>query len=153
LARPTKAPPRALIKPFVALHNLIYRASGGRMAGRFGKGPVLLLTVKGRKTGKPQTVPLIYIETDRGHAVIASFAGSPTHPAWYLNLEAASGGEIQVGRRHIRVRAERVPRESVRYDDIWRRAVAVYPDYETYKIRTTRQIPIVELLPENRGTG
>ena len=82
-----KTPPRALIKVFVALHNFIYRVSGGRVAGRFGKGPVLLLTVKGRKTGKPQTVPLIYIATDRGFAVIASFAGSPTHPAWYLTCK------------------------------------------------------------------
>ena len=92
-----KTPPRALIKVFVALHNFIYRVSGGRVAGRFGKGPVLLLTVKGRKTGKPQTIPLIYVAIDGGFAVIASFAGSPTHPAWYLNLQAAGAANVQVG--------------------------------------------------------
>ena len=148
MAGPAKTPPRALIKPLVALHNFIYRVSGGRVAGRFGKGPVLLLTVRGRKTGKAQTVPLIYIATDRGYALIASFAGSPTHPAWYLNLEAAGRAEIQVGARHMHVRAEAVARDSGRYDDIWRRAVALYPDYDTYKARTTRQIPIIELVPE-----
>ena len=148
MAGPAKTPPRALIKPFVALHNFIYRVSGGRVAGRFGKGPVLLLTVKGRKTGKPQTVPLIYIATDRGFAVIASFAGSPTHPAWYLNLQAAGAANVQLGVKQMRVRAEAVPHQSARYDNIWRRAVALYPDYATYKTRTARQIPIVELLPE-----
>jgi deazaflavin-dependent oxidoreductase (nitroreductase family) len=93
-------------------------------------------------------VPLIYIATGRGYAVIASFAGSPTHPAWYLNLEAAGSADIQVRGKRLRVRAEPVPRESDRYDEIWSRAVALYPDYETYKTRTTRHIPVVELLPE-----
>jgi deazaflavin-dependent oxidoreductase (nitroreductase family) len=148
VAQPAKAPSRALIKPFVALHNAIYRLSGGRIAGHFGKGPVLLLTVKGRKSRKPLTVPLIYVATERGYAVIASFAGSSTHPAWYLNLQAAGSADIQVGGRRLGVRAVPVPHESDRYDEIWRRAVALYPDYETYKRRTTRQIPVVELLPE-----
>ena len=149
MAQSAKTPSRALIKPFVALTNAIYRLSGGRLAGHFGNGPVLLLTVPGRKTGKPQTVPLIYVETDRGYAIIASFAGSPTHPAWYLNLEAAGAADVQVGAKRMRVRAERVPHESARYGEIWRRAVALYPDYETYKTRTTRQIPIVELVPQH----
>ena len=148
MTRSAKSPPRALIKPFVALHNAIYRASGGRIAGHFGKGPVLLLTVRGRKSGKRQTVPLIYVATEQGYAIIASFAGSPTHPAWYLNLTAAGAADIQVGGRHMRVRALPVGRDSPRYDDIWRRAVALYPDYDTYKARTTRQIPIVELVPD-----
>src|SRR5437764_2480570 len=112
MAQSAKTPSRALIKPFVALHNAIYRLSGGRLAGHFGKGPVLLLTVSGRKSGKPQTVPLIYVETDRGYAIVASFAGSPTHPAWYLNLEAAGVADIQVGARRMRARAESVPHDS-----------------------------------------
>ena len=148
LARPAKPPPRALIRPFVALHNFIYRLSAGRVAGRFGKGPVLLLTVQGRKSGRRQTVPLIYVATERGYAIIASFAGSPTHPAWYLNLEAAGEADIQVGGGRTHVLAEAVPSESQHYADIWRRAVALYPDYETYKKRTTRRIPIVELIPQ-----
>jgi len=148
MAQAGKTPPRALIKPLVALHNAIYRISGGRLGGYFGKGPVLLLTVKGRKSGKAQTVPLIYIATDRGYALIASFAGSPTHPAWYLNLTAAGAADIQVGGRRLHMRAEPVPRESPHYDDLWRRGVALYPDYETYKARTTRIIPIVELVAE-----
>ncbi|HLY07604.1 MAG TPA: nitroreductase/quinone reductase family protein [Rhizomicrobium sp.] len=148
MAQAAKTPPRALIKPMVALHNVIYRVSGGRLGGHFGKGPVLLLMVKGRKSGKAQTVPLIYVATDRGYAIIASFAGSPTNPAWYLNLTAAGSADIQVGAKRLRVRPEGVQRESADYDDIWRRAVALYPDYETYKTRTTRVIPIVELVPQ-----
>ena len=148
MAAPAKTPPRALIKLMVAIHNAIYRWSGGRVGGYFGKGPVLLLTVRGRKSGKPQTVPLIYVTAAQGYAVIASFAGSPTHPAWYLNLQAAGGAEIQVGGKRLLVGAETVPPGTPQYDDIWRRAVALYPDYETYKARTTRQIPIMKLMPD-----
>jgi deazaflavin-dependent oxidoreductase (nitroreductase family) len=147
MAERGRTPPRTLIKPMVAIHNAIYRLSGGRVWGHFGKGPVLLLTVKGRKSGKPQTIPLIYVATARGYAVIASFAGSPTHPAWYLNLQAAGAAEIQVGSKRMWVRSEAVPFGGPHYEDIWHRAVALYADYETYKARTERQIPIVELLP------
>lgn len=143
-----RTPPRALIRPLVALHNLIYRASGGRVGGHFGKGPVLLLTVKGRRTGKPQTVPLIYVQTERGYAVIASFAGSPVHPAWYLNLHGAGRAEIELGAKRQHVVASDIAYGSPTYDDIWRRAVALYPDYETYKARTARRIPVVELVTE-----
>lgn len=149
MAGPARTPPKALIRAFVALVNMIYRLSGGRIAGRFGGGPVLLLTVKGRKSGRPMTVPVLYVKTDRGYAVVASFAGSPVHPAWYLNLDAAGFADAQIRSRRLRVKAETLDPNSARYTDIWRKAVAMYPDYETYKARTTRRIPIVELLPEN----
>jgi deazaflavin-dependent oxidoreductase (nitroreductase family) len=142
-----RPPPKFLVKSVVGVHNFLYRISGGRIGGSFSGAPVLLLTVKGRKSGTPQTVPLLNITTDRGFALIASFAGSPKHPAWYLNLEAAGVAEVQVGGRHIRVRAETVDPECERYRTIWRDAAALYPDYDTYQTRTTRRIPIVELVP------
>lgn len=139
-------PPKFLVKSAVAIHNFLYRASGGRIGGRYAGAPVLLLTVKGRKSGTPQTVPLLNITTDRGYALIASYAGSPKHPAWYLNLEAAGVAEVQVGNRRIAVRAENVDPESERYRQIWQQAVALYPDYDTYQTRTSRRIPVVELI-------
>jgi len=144
---PSGPPPKFFVKPAVALHNFLYRISGGRVGGTFSGAPVLLLKVKGRKSGELRTVPLLYVTTDRGFAVIASFAGSPKHPDWYLNLDAAGVAEIDVRGRRIRVRAETLDPESGRYRDIWRDAAALYPDYDTYQTRTTRRIPIVELVP------
>jgi deazaflavin-dependent oxidoreductase (nitroreductase family) len=144
---PGGRPPKFLVKSAVAVHNFLYRRSGGRLGNRLSGAPVLLLTVKGRKSGTPRTVPLLYVTTDRGFALIASFAGSPNHPDWYLNLDAAGVGEIQVRDRRIRVRAEMVDADSERYRKIWRDAAALYPDYDTYQTRTTRRIPIVELIP------
>ncbi len=141
------APSKGMVKGFVGLHTFLYRLSGGAIGGKFGQAPVLILTVKGRKSGKLQTIPLCYVKTERGYAVIASFRGAPSHPTWYLNLEAAGVATIEVGRRKIGVRSETVPFGSERYQALWRAAVAIYPDYESYRQRTTREIPIVELVP------
>ena len=140
-------PPKFLVKWAVAVHNFLYRNSGGRLGYRLSGAPVLLLTVKGRKSGEPRTVPLLYVTTDRGYALIASFAGSPKHPDWYLNLDAAGVADIQIRDRRMRVRAETADPASERYRKIWSDAATLYPDYDTYQTRTTRRIPIVELVP------
>jgi deazaflavin-dependent oxidoreductase (nitroreductase family) len=144
---PSGPPPKFLVKSAVAVHNFLFRISGGRVGSRFSGAPVLLLTVKGRKSGAPRTVPLLYVTTDKGFALIASFAGSPKHPDWYLNLDATGIADIQIRDRRMRVRTETVDFESERYQKIWQDAAALYPDYDTYQTRTTRRIPIVELIP------
>jgi deazaflavin-dependent oxidoreductase (nitroreductase family) len=144
---PNGPPPKFVVKSAVAVHNFLYRISGGRLGGKFSGAPVLLLKVKGRKSGELRTVPLLYVMTDRGFALIASFAGSPKHPDWYLNLEAAGMAEIDLRGRRTAVRAETVDPDSERYRNIWRDAAALYPDYDTYQTRTARRIPVVELVP------
>jgi deazaflavin-dependent oxidoreductase (nitroreductase family) len=140
-------PPKAFVKAAVAVHNSLFRISGGRMGGRFSGAPVLLLTVKGRKSGTLRTVPLLYVTTDKGFALIASFGGAQKHPDWYLNLEAAGIADVQIRDRHMRVRVEIVDPDSGRYREIWNEAAALYPDYNTYQTRTSRKIPVVELIP------
>lgn len=142
------SPPVWLVKPIIGLHAAIYRLSGGAAGGRLGKAPVALVTVPGRKSGKPLTSPLIYVDTDRGYAVIASFGGAAKHPAWYLNLKAAGRATMQIGRRRFEVRVEEAIVDSDRYRSIWRDAAALYPPYNAYQTRTERRIPVVELLPE-----
>jgi deazaflavin-dependent oxidoreductase (nitroreductase family) len=142
-------PPKPFVKAAVAVHNFLFRISGGRIGSRFAGAPVLFLTVKGRKSGTPRTVPLLYVTTERGFALIASFAGAQKHPDWYLNLEAAGVADVQIRDRRMRVRVEDVPPDSDRYRIIWNGAAALYPDYDTYQTRTTRKIPIVELIPLN----
>lgn len=141
-------PPEPLVRLFSAANVWLYRISAGRLGNRIKGAPVLLLTVAGRRSGKPRTLPLVYIVTERGHALIASKGGAPRHPAWYLNLAAARTAEIQLGARRSRVRVEIVDPASPRYAEIWQKGLSVYPDYAAYKARTRRVIPIVELVPE-----
>ena len=94
----------AISELFFRVHPWIYRKSGGRILGRFGDSPVLLLETRGRKTGLPRTNGLVYLEREGGWAVAASWAGEPKHPVWYGNLMAQRDATIQVGDRRIPVR-------------------------------------------------
>ena len=145
--KPQSPPPEWLMKAFIAGHVALYRLSGGALGATMGKAPVALVTTRGRKSGNLITLPLIYVKTKQGYAVIASRGGAPKHPAWYLNLKAAGAAIITVGRHQISVRVEEPPVDSARYAAIWRDAVAVYPEYEAYQAKTERRIPVVELVP------
>src|SRR5947209_20054821 len=94
-----------MLKLLSQLHVFLYKASGGRIGGRFKAAPVLLLTTTGRKTGKRRTTPLLYGEDAGRYVVVASVGGAPKHPAWYLNLSSHPEAVIQVGRRQLGVQA------------------------------------------------
>lgn len=122
----------------------IYRRSRGKIMGRFpGGAPVCLLTTRGRKSGNPRTVPLLYLQDGADWVVVASQGGAPQHPGWYLNLEARPTAELEIGERRFAVQARRVGEEEKAA--LWPRLVAIYPPYEQYQRRTTRSIPVVRL--------
>jgi len=70
------------------LHAAIYRSTGGRLIGRVGGQPVLLLETVGRRTGARRTTPVQYLADDDMFVVVVSNAGAARRPAWYLNLRA-----------------------------------------------------------------
>jgi F420H(2)-dependent quinone reductase len=125
------------------LHARIYRLTGGRLVGRVGKAPILLLTTTGRRSGLQRTSPLLYLRDGERLAIVASFGGSPTHPAWYLNVTSSPQVEVQVGRDRFPATARTAtPDERER---LWPTFVSVYAGYARYQQKTTRQIPIVLL--------
>jgi deazaflavin-dependent oxidoreductase (nitroreductase family) len=138
---------RHAFRLFAALHRRAYRATGGRLGGRILGAPVLLLTTTGRRSGRRRTTPLLYLEDRTALVVVASNGGAPTHPAWYLNLEADPDVEVQVGHEHRALRARTA--DAVERARLWPRAVALYGPYEEYQEKTEREIPVVLL--EARG--
>ena len=126
-------------------HAAIYRASGGKVAGRMFNSPVLLLITTGRKTGKERTTPLLYVEDGENLVVVASVGGAPKHPDWYWNLKANPEARVQIQDRTLRVRAEKAEGEEKRR--LWRRVIEMYPPYEDYQRRTEREIPVFVLRP------
>ncbi|MGL1539776.1 nitroreductase/quinone reductase family protein, partial [Vibrio parahaemolyticus] len=79
------------------MHVALFRMTGGRFGGKFpGGAPVLLLTVKGRKTGKPRTSPLLYLEDGETIVVVASKGGAPEDPLWFKNLLANPEVEVEM---------------------------------------------------------
>jgi F420H(2)-dependent quinone reductase len=125
------------------VHKRVYRVTGGKIGGRIGKLPVLLLTTIGRKSGQPRTQPLAYTRAGDGYAVIASKGGAPQHPLWYLNLRANPLAEVTVGRQTRKVRARDA--EGEERERLWRALADLYPGYDRYAQKTSRRIPVVVL--------
>ncbi len=115
--------------------------------GGSGMVPTLLLVTKGRRSGDPITLPLIYSETDGGYVVIASKGGAPTHPAWYLNLDADPKVRIQVGAERMDAIARTA--SGAERQRLWQQMVDLYDPYTAYQERTEREIPVVVLEPAN----
>lgn len=131
------------LKVMSALHTAILRAFKGRVLGNFGAAPVLLLTTRGRKSGKSRTVPLLYLRDGDRFIVIASKGGAPEHPDWYFNLEATPNATVQIGERSMPVTAQTL--SGPERERLWREATRLYPGYRDYERKTTRTIPVVAL--------
>jgi deazaflavin-dependent oxidoreductase (nitroreductase family) len=133
-------------KLYSRLNTSLYRVSGGKLGGRWSHGePIMLLTYKGRKSGQSYTKPLVYMRDGETIVTVASKAGVSKHPEWYLNLQANPDCEVEIGREKRRVRARAANDEERRR--LWPKLVALNPDFETYKARTTREFPILLLTP------
>jgi deazaflavin-dependent oxidoreductase (nitroreductase family) len=135
---------------WVARHVRGYVESGGAKGHRWHGATTLLLTTRGRRTGKLRRTALIY-GRDRGrYVVVASNGGARRHPSWYLNLVANPDVRLQVGPDLLTARADTATvRQKPR---LWRLMVSIWPEYERYQTRTSRDIPVVILEPlEKRG--
>jgi deazaflavin-dependent oxidoreductase (nitroreductase family) len=135
--------PNLLFRIVGSIHRRLYLLTGGKVGGRIGKLPVLLLTTTGRKSGQPRTQPLAFTMTGGGYAVIASKGGSPRHPLWYLNLRANPLADVTLGRETRNVRARDA--HGAERERLWRALADLYPGYDRYAQKTSRQIPVVVL--------
>jgi len=120
-----------------------YRATGGRVTGRFAGRPLLLLTTTGARSGRPFTTPLNYsVDGDR-LIVIASRGGSPSHPDWYHNLVANPEVTIELGVETFRAWASTA--EEPERTRLFEQQAAQMPFFAEYQRQVARQIPVVVL--------
>jgi deazaflavin-dependent oxidoreductase (nitroreductase family) len=123
-----------------------YEGSGGTSGTTLKGRPVIVLTSVGAKSGKLRKTALMRVEHNGEYAVVASLGGAPKHPVWYFNLLAEPHVELQDGP----VKRDYMAREVTGDEKAlwWERAVAAYPDYADYQVKTDRQIPVFVLTPE-----
>jgi F420H(2)-dependent quinone reductase len=133
----------ALQNMLTAAHIFIYRSTRGIIGGRMLNSDVLLLTTKGRKTGKPWTVPLLYLPDGDDLVLVASNGGVPKHPGWYLNLQANPVVEIEI--MGVRKQARTRTATAEEKQRLWPLVTAMYPGYIQYQAITNRDIPLVLL--------
>jgi len=132
----------AFVRFLSQFHVAAYRLSGGW-------GPLnrntLILTTRGRKSGREISKPLLYFEDQGKIYLVASYGGNDSPPAWYLNLSKNPAVKAEVGRSVRNCRARTLTEREAK--PIWPGLLAIYPAYAEYQKKTTRQIPIVELAP------
>ncbi|HEY7256678.1 MAG TPA: nitroreductase family deazaflavin-dependent oxidoreductase [Solirubrobacterales bacterium] len=127
------------------LNTPLYRLSGGRIGGKVGRAPVLLLTTTGRKSGRPRTCPVVYLEEDGRFVVINTNAGNAPAPAWSLNLRANPDAEVEIGDDRHRVRARIAGGEE--RADLWRKHNVQYSGFDEYAEKLGRDIAVFVLDP------
>jgi deazaflavin-dependent oxidoreductase (nitroreductase family) len=126
-------------------HIRAYRESGGEVGYIWNGVPTLLLTVIGRRTGRQLTSALIFGRNGDDYLVVASKGGAPSHPSWYLNLQANPQANIQVKAEALPVLARTASSEEK--PRLWKVMTDLWPNYDAYQSRTDRDIPVVVLTP------
>jgi deazaflavin-dependent oxidoreductase (nitroreductase family) len=124
-------------------HARRYIETGGRDGHIWEGVTTLLLTTMGRRSGESRTTPLIYGRAGDRYLVVASRGGAPTHPDWYQNLVAWPDVQVQVMAERFKARARTAtPAEK---PALWKTMTSIWPAYDEYQARTTREIPLVVL--------
>jgi deazaflavin-dependent oxidoreductase (nitroreductase family) len=120
-----------------------YEASGGTRANTLRDTglPVIVVTTRGRRSGTVRKTPVMRVEHDGQYALVASQGGAPRHPVWYHNLMSRPDEvTLQDGPAPVDVTVRLV--EGDERAAWWERAVAAYPPYAAYQLKTSREIPV-----------
>ncbi len=126
-------------------HVRVYRETDGERGYHWRGTEALLLTTRGRSSGEPRTVPLIFRHDGDRFVVVASKGGAPEDPSWYTNMTADPDAEVQVKADTIPVRM--TVAEGEERERLWKLMTEVWPDYDAYQTKTDREIPVVVLAP------
>lgn len=145
------------------LHHLdagVFKLSRGRrtLSGMLSGLPTVVLSTTGAKSGRPRSVPLLYIQDPQDpdrFALIASNWGQRHYPAWYFNLRANPQAVCTIDGQSASYVAHEATGEE--YERFWKGAARTYTGYLLYKqrIASGRRIPVMVMTPsairENTG--
>jgi deazaflavin-dependent oxidoreductase (nitroreductase family) len=128
---------------WIADHLKRYLATDGADGHIWNGVPTLLLTTTGRSSGAPQQLPLIYGRAGDRYVIVASRGGAPDHPGWYKNLVAKPDVRLQVAAERFAARARTASGDE--RTRLWQVMAKIWPAYDEYQAKTSRQIPVVVL--------
>ena len=134
---------RAELPQWIADPLKQYLETDGREGHIWNGVPTLLLTTTGAKSGKQLQLPLIYGKDGDNYLVVASKGGAPEHPAWYHNLDANPDVAVQVAADKFKAKARTATAEEK--PQLWETMAKIFPNYNEYQQKTTRDIPVVVL--------
>ncbi len=137
--------PAGMLRTLGKLNVPVYRLTRGRLLGKVGRAPVLLLTSTGRRSGQQRTAPVVYLADGANVMVIGSNAGNERAPAWSYNLKANPDASVEICGEPRAVRARIA--EGEERADLWRKMNEQYAGFDDYEERTSRDIAVFVLEP------
>lgn len=145
----TVAIDRTIGRTIYKWHVHLYRLTRGSIGHKSPVGPMVLLEVRGRKTGRAHSVTLLCYQKGDVFYVVASNGGRPEHPEWLLNVRQNPDVTVQVGARRFGAAARVIP--STDDPERWNELVRYYDGWADYQKLTDRTICFVELVPTSRA--
>jgi F420H(2)-dependent quinone reductase len=125
-----------------------YERSAGQQANTLRDTglPIIVVTMRGRRSGKLRKIALMRVEHNGEYAFVASKGGAPEHPEWYLNLvEHPDQVVVQDGPEPFDATVREI--SGAEREDWWQRSVQAYPPYAQYQAKTDRLIPVLLAAP------
>jgi deazaflavin-dependent oxidoreductase (nitroreductase family) len=135
--------PAGMLRALGRFNVPVYRLTRGRLLGKIGRAPVLLLTSIGRRSGQPRTAPVLYLLDGQRVVIVGSNAGNAKAPAWSYNLKANPDAEIEIGAERRPVRARLA--EAEERAELWQKMNQQYAGFDDYDERTSRDIGVFVL--------
>ena len=126
---------------WVARHIRRYVESGGTRGHTFHGNDALLLTTRGRRTGRLRRTALYYGRDGERYVLVATPARGGGNPSWYLNLRHNPAVVLQV--RSDVFAAIATPAAASERPRLWRLMVDVFPKYLVYEQRAGRDLAVV----------
>ncbi len=142
---------RRLLRGGTRAHVWLYRVTRGKLGGRIGGAPILLLTTVGRRSGRERTLPLGYLEDSGKILICAANVGADRHPGWFWNLKATP--TVRIEKKAERITAVARVAEPEERKKLWPRLTQQLPALEAYQRRTDRALPVVVLTPRGVQEG
>ena len=133
-------PPPWVVKSIARLHVFLNRLMGGRFFNSIAGDDVCFVTMKGAKSGRMVTIPLMYVPHGSGVLLVASLGGAPKNPIWYNNLVKNPEITVRHRGRRMSLRARLATPEEK--PGLWPICDQHYAPYADYRKRTNRDIPI-----------
>jgi deazaflavin-dependent oxidoreductase (nitroreductase family) len=125
--------------------RVLHWLTGGRVQLGSLAVPMLVLTVRGRRSGEPRQTSLAYVPDGDHYLVVGSNWGQERHPVWTTNLLAANRATVNVRGCEVQVRP--ILLEGDARDAVWPHLLEVWPVYADYEALSGRRLRVFRLEP------